>query len=102
MAQILVIEDEPLLARNICESLALAGYTTSNVNSGEDGLEATEKMLPDILLLDLRLPGMDGLEVLRELRQRGNSASVIIMQRFRRIGAAAGDAKYPSVLRMPP
>lgn len=88
MPHILVIEDEPLLARNICESLRLAGYTASSTSSGEDGLEAAEKDPPDVLLLDLRLPGMDGLEVLRELRARGNSTSVVIMTAYGRIDDA--------------
>jgi DNA-binding NtrC family response regulator len=79
MAQILVIEDEPVLARNICAALGFAGHEASSVTSGEDGLAVAEKGAPDLVLLDLRLPGMDGLDVLRELRKRANSASVIIM-----------------------
>jgi len=69
LAQVLVIEDEPLLARNICESLALAGYSTASAHSGEVGLEAAEKILPDVLLLDMRLPGMDGLAATALLKQ---------------------------------
>jgi DNA-binding NtrC family response regulator len=82
VSQVLVIEDEPLLARNICESLSLAGYTAASARSGEDGLELVEKNAPDIVLLDLRLPGMDGLEVLAELRRRGNTASVVLMTAY--------------------
>lgn len=88
MASVLIIEDEPLLARNICESLTLAGHTARIVGSGEEGLEAAEKDPPDIVLLDLRLPGIDGLDVLHELRRRGSSASVITMTAYGRIESA--------------
>lgn len=85
MAQILVIEDEPLLARNICESLELTGHQVASAGTGEVGLETALKQAPELVLLDLRLPGIDGLEVLRELRQRGSAASVVIMTAYGKI-----------------
>ncbi len=88
MASVLVIEDEPLLARNIRESLALSGHEASTSPRGEDGLEAAARNPPDIILLDLRLPGIDGMDVLRELRRRGSTASIVMMTAFGNIDEA--------------
>lgn len=88
MAHVLVIEDEPMLARNICESLRLAGHEATDVGSGEDGLAAVEQSEPDVVLLDLRLPGIDGMDVLRELRARHSSASVVVMTAYGNVESA--------------
>lgn len=93
MSQVLVIEDEPILAKNICASLALAGHAATAAKSGEDGLEAAEKHCPEIILLDMRLPGIDGLEVLAELRRRGSSASVITMTAYGNVDDAVAAMK---------
>ncbi|MFQ5463142.1 MAG: sigma-54-dependent transcriptional regulator, partial [Phycisphaerae bacterium] len=79
MAEILVIEDEPILARNVCESLDLSGHAASSAPTGEEGLETAQSCFPDLILLDYRLPGIDGLEVIRELRKVGNQSSIIMM-----------------------
>ncbi|MEK6674676.1 MAG: sigma-54 dependent transcriptional regulator [Planctomycetota bacterium] len=79
MATILVIEDEPILARNICDALTLAGHEVSHVSSGEEGLKTAKINEPDIVLLDYRLPGIDGLETLRKLRQSVPASAVIMM-----------------------
>jgi len=79
LAEILVIEDEPILARNVCESLDLSGHSASSAPTGEAGLEAAQSCFPDLILLDYRLPGIDGLEVIRELRKVGNQSSIIMM-----------------------
>ncbi len=79
MAHVLVIEDEPLLARNICDALSLESHLVVAVGTGEDGIARAEADAPDIILLDLRLPGIDGLEVARELRRRGIGASIVVM-----------------------
>jgi DNA-binding NtrC family response regulator len=79
MAQILVIEDEHLLARTICEVLKDGGHEASTVPNGEDGLLSIRSSPPDLILLDMRLPRMDGLDVLRRLRTDGLSIPVIVM-----------------------
>ncbi len=79
MASILVIEDEPILARNVSDALALSGHETQIAITGEDGLHLARTTEPDIILLDFRLPGMDGLETLRQLRQITTSAAIIFM-----------------------
>ncbi len=79
MAAILVIEDENILAKNICDALSLSDHDARTVRTGEEGLDIAEKEAPDIILLDYRLPGIDGLEVLHELRVRAVTASTVMM-----------------------
>lgn len=79
MADILVVDDEPILAKNIGEAMRLGGHDAIVVGTGEDCLAAAQANPPDVVLLDLRLPGMDGIDVLRELQRRETSASVIMM-----------------------
>jgi DNA-binding response OmpR family regulator len=66
--RVLVIEDEKFLCELIEKKLELAGITAVGSLTGEDGLVEIEKEKPDIILLDLLLPGMDGFEVLYKLK----------------------------------
>lgn len=68
MPHILMIEDDARLAAMVGEYLEREGYGFSHAGSGEEGLTAVEAQQPDMVLLDLMLPGMDGLEVCRRLR----------------------------------
>lgn len=86
MALILIIEDEPILAEDMREGLEQAGHEVTVTASGEDGLDAAQQRPHDVTLLDLRLPGIDGMEVLKALRDRGDLTSVIII-------TAHGDVK---------
>lgn len=79
LASILIIEDESVLARNISDSLRLAGYETEVVATGEEGLSLIERTSPDLVLLDFRLPGIDGLEVLSRMRAVDASAAAIMI-----------------------
>lgn len=80
MPQILMIEDDARLASMVGEYLEREGYAFSHVGTGEDGLAAVQAQQPDMVLLDLMLPGMDGLEVCRRLRsQAGTTAQVPLL-----------------------
>lgn len=65
---ILVVEDEEDILELVRYNLAREGYRVTGVLSGEDGLRAARSMLPDLIVLDLMLPGVDGLEVCRVLK----------------------------------
>ena len=65
---VLIIEDEPSLQDILTYNLEAQGYHIAVFGNGIDGLEAIRKRMPDIVLLDIMLPGMDGLEVCRHLR----------------------------------
>src|SRR3989442_14234782 len=64
-ASILVVDDEREIVRALQRSLTAHGYTVFTASSGEEAVEMVAKLHPDLLLLDLLLPGMSGLEVCR-------------------------------------
>lgn len=67
-AHILVVEDDPLIRRVYHDVLAAEGYRVSTTSSGEEALAYLHLITPDIILLDLALPGIDGLEVTRRIK----------------------------------
>lgn len=69
MSKILVVDDEPTIVELIEESLRMDGFDTTRAYSGEEALEALGKDPPDLVLLDLMLPGMDGYEVCRQMQK---------------------------------
>ncbi|RJP31680.1 MAG: sigma-54-dependent Fis family transcriptional regulator [Phycisphaerales bacterium] len=79
MAQILVVEDEPIIARNVADALEYAGHDVDVAHDGEEALKRADDLTPDLLLLDIRLPRMSGLDVLKTLRGRGARAPAIVM-----------------------
>jgi DNA-binding response OmpR family regulator len=78
-ATILIVEDEPAVARGIQYALQQEGYAVALARTGEDGLEVATTQAPDLVLLDVRLPGIDGFEVLRRMRAAGTKAPVLML-----------------------
>lgn len=79
MTRILIIEDEPRIAAFVSRGLANAGYETTIIDDGVEGLAAALRGDGDLVLLDVGLPGIDGFDVLRELRARGSLVPVIML-----------------------
>ncbi len=77
--RILVVDDEPSMRRLLSYQLARAGYQVATAETGEEALEAIAGAVPDMMLLDLMLPGIDGLEVLRRARQRHPDLPVVVI-----------------------
>jgi DNA-binding response OmpR family regulator len=78
--RVLVVEDEPRLARNVARMLEeRAGYAVDRVLDGVSALERALEQDYDLILLDLMLPGLDGLEVLRRLRSAGRRTPVLVL-----------------------
>lgn len=67
--RILVVEDNPLNLKLVRDVLQFAGYDVVAAQSGEEGLRIAEADPPDLVLMDLQLPGIDGIETLNRLRQ---------------------------------
>jgi two-component system KDP operon response regulator KdpE len=74
----LVCDDDASLLRALDLSLSARGYDVIVARSGEDGLDETDRHHPDVIVLDLGLPGMDGIEVIRRIRER-NSIPIIVL-----------------------
>ena len=75
---ILVVDDEPQIRRVLRSTLSFRGYTIGEAASGEEALERIRKLKPDLILLDVNLPGMSGVEACREIR-RFTDAPIIIL-----------------------
>ena len=76
----MVVADSNLNARKAAEKILVAeGYETVGVGDGADALRTVESFRPDVLLLELELPVIDGLEVCRRLRSRGSTAPMVIV-----------------------
>jgi two-component system cell cycle response regulator DivK len=67
-ARILVVEDNAMNLKLVRDVLQHAGYDVLEASTGEDGLRVAREMAPDLVLMDLQLPGIDGTETLRRLR----------------------------------
>jgi two-component system, OmpR family, alkaline phosphatase synthesis response regulator PhoP len=69
MAIIVIIDDEVNLAAALCRCVESAGHTSHTAYDGSTGLNMVQELQPDLVLLDVGLPGMDGLEVCKQIRQ---------------------------------
>lgn len=76
---ILIVEDNETLALGLRTSLEVEGYKVACVNDGSEGLAWLDQHTPDLVVLDLMLPGMNGFELLRRYRSRGGEAAVLIL-----------------------
>jgi len=76
---VLIVEDEEDIRELVRFNLAREGYTTSTAGSGEEGLRLARTKQPDLVLLDLMLPGIDGLEVCRRLKKESATENIPIV-----------------------
>lgn len=74
---ILVIDDEPQIVEICCDYLTAAGFAVRTAADGLQGLAAARRERPDLIVLDLMLPGMDGLDVCRELRRDSSALAAV-------------------------
>lgn len=77
--KVLVVEDDASIREALCDVLRLAGHEAEGAENGRAGIEALERDLPDVILLDLRMPVMNGLEFLREIAPRKLSSRIIVL-----------------------
>jgi DNA-binding response OmpR family regulator len=97
--RLLVIEDDPAIARLLEVELIEAGYRVELAATGADGLAAMERSEPDTVILDVRLPDLDGLSVCRAARRSGHSMPILMLTALdgvgdRVIGLDAGADDY--------
>jgi len=79
MTRILIVEDNPDLAFGLRSNLEIEGYDVSIASTGAAGLEQARSQEPDLLILDVMLPEMDGFEVLQKFRETNSSTPVLML-----------------------
>jgi DNA-binding response OmpR family regulator len=78
-ARILLVDDEAVFANNMAKLLTKRGYRVTAVNSGDAALRALMENAFDVMVLDLKMPGMDGLATMQEMRKLGLFTEVLIL-----------------------
>jgi two-component system KDP operon response regulator KdpE len=79
MQRVLVVDDEPPIRRFLRTSLSSQGYQVSEAEDGPTARAALQKNAVDIVVLDLGLPGLDGFEIIRQLRESGSALPIIVL-----------------------
>lgn len=87
---ILVVDDEPSISEVVSIYLRRAGYHVVVAHDGQEALEALEKKAPDLVVLDLMLPRVDGLEITRRLRAEGDTPIIMLTARREEADRIAG------------
>jgi DNA-binding response OmpR family regulator len=87
---ILVVDDDALMRRSVAFNLEQAGYRASNAANAEDALAMAHRDRPDLVLLDIGLPGMDGLDALRDFRDQINVPVIFVTARRRELDEILG------------
>jgi len=97
MSRVLIIDDDPGIRSTLSATLRVAGYAAETAESGEMGLDLALGGVYDVILADLRMPGISGLDVLRQLRERLVDTAMIIMTGFGTVDAAVEAMKLGAV-----
>lgn len=87
---ILIVEDEPSLQETLAYNLKKEGYTVETVGDGREALDLARSLKPDLIVLDLMLPSMDGFEVTRILRKEMNTSILMLTARDDEIDRVVG------------
>jgi two-component system response regulator MprA len=77
--RVLVVEDDDAIAQVLQRSLRMEGYEVRIAGDGTTALDEAHGFLPDLLILDLGLPGLDGVEVAKALRQSGDDVPILVL-----------------------
>ncbi|MCP4293673.1 MAG: sigma-54-dependent Fis family transcriptional regulator [bacterium] len=92
--RILIVDDEATIRASLVESLTREGYDITSAESGEDALVKTHSTVFDLVITDLKLPGVSGLEILQALRNQGNETPVIMMTAYGDVDTAVSAMRY--------
>ena len=90
MTTILIVEDEPELVKVLKDYLLNAGFNVKIAYRGDSGFDLWNQTRPDLILLDLNLPGMDGLDVARKIREKDDTPIIMITARVEEVDQLVG------------
>jgi two-component system, response regulator, stage 0 sporulation protein F len=82
MKTILIVDDQPGIRMLLDEVFSKEGFHTISAGNGFEALKKAEEFKPDLVLLDMKLPGMDGIEILKRLKNRGGGPQVVMMTAY--------------------
>ncbi len=82
MTKILVVEDNPMNMELVIEILTSQGFTVQTAIDGEEAIEMTEKEAYDLILMDIELPGKDGVEITKLIREKDKNVPVIALTSY--------------------
>ena len=88
MSQILIVDDEEAVCWSLKKALAAEGHRVDTAASAEDAFGLAQRQPPDAIILDVRLPGLDGLSALGRLRTLSHDAPVIVITAFGNLSTA--------------
>ena len=80
--RVLVVEDNPKNLKLVRDVLTYSGFEVVEASSGEEGVRLAQEQAPDLILMDLQLPGIDGSEALRQIRTNGSQVPVVAVTAF--------------------
>jgi DNA-binding response OmpR family regulator len=80
--RVLVVDDELFVGELLKEYLSIIGYEVTAVSNGEDALSSIQQSPPHIVILDIRMPGMGGMEVLKKIKEKNSATGVIMLSAY--------------------
>jgi DNA-binding response OmpR family regulator len=90
LSRVLIVDDEPLITESLTYSLQLEGFEVASVGDGSKVLNVVDEFHPDVVVLDIMLPGMSGLEVCRRLRSQSSVPVIMLTARSEEIDRVMG------------
>lgn len=94
MAKLLIVDDQVGIRRLLFEAFHEEGYEVELAASGLEALEKVKAALPDLILMDMKMPGMNGIETLHEVRKIDSSVAVIMMTAYGELEIVAEAVKF--------
>jgi CheY-like chemotaxis protein len=99
--RVLIVDDEPDIRATVSAMLEIEGYHVDEAANGADALHAVERRIPDLILLDMRMPILDGWGFARELRRRGHRTPIVVMTAARDASRWAAEIAASSFVAKP-
>ena len=99
--RVLVVDDEPHIRATVSAMLETEGYAVDEAANGADALHAVERRAPDVILLDMRMPVLDGWGFALELRRRGHRMPIVVMTAARDAARWAGEITAATFVAKP-